>query len=274
MPSYRILPSRDEVESLSDISDVDQRGMIDGFPSENSKRIGRCKFCAAKRLAVALFFAVGLVSLFVTVAWHLSTSKLAGNHTNGHRGMLPTSTTSVASAYFGTQHKWDFDVVFKRNTNWFNMSHEWDNRWRALAGKNSGLFSVYDAKAGRERPWGIGMFHQLHCLAILRSQIQHLQEAVAGIHSDTNGTHGMRLDSVHFEHCFDYLRQVSTKTIMAGRFWPLEWTFDSCLTSFECPRPCCVSPMRLWNRLLWHIVGRSILLMDGMWKLKIENLLY
>lgn len=63
---------------------------------------------------------------------------------------------------------------------------------------------------GMEKPVGMGMFHQLHCLKQIRTALQHSQEGRdIGFDMESN----MKLpDDVkgHWAHCFDYLRQVSS----------------------------------------------------------------
>jgi Mycotoxin biosynthesis protein UstYa len=51
--------------------------------------------------------------------------------------------------------------------------------------------------------YGISMFHQLHCLAVLR-------ELVFSGNFTSQAGHHAREERVHWAHCFDYLAQVRT----------------------------------------------------------------
>lgn len=71
---------------------------------------------------------------------------------------------------------------------------------------------------------GITMFHQPHCLGMIRSAIQQLmfdkpmnmEDAIGLKHDGIGRRHGPHLDQEHWVHCLDYLAQVklalSTRT--------------------------------------------------------------
>ncbi|KAK2011707.1 hypothetical protein LZ32DRAFT_511519, partial [Colletotrichum eremochloae] len=61
--------------------------------------------------------------------------------------------------------------------------------------------------------YGISMFHQLHCLDILRRAFQMLLEATdlhqPEMQQRSSNPHESHYDQDHWTHCFDYLRQQS-----------------------------------------------------------------
>lgn len=60
-----------------------------------------------------------------------------------------------------------------------------------------------------ERPYGISMFHGLHCLKMLREVIQSSRPGMdGGEHGVKDGGHGKGLDMNHVGHCIGYIAQV------------------------------------------------------------------
>ena len=76
-----------------------------------------------------------------------------------------------------------------------------------------GFFKIppqYQQGLGRGKPlddggseYGMTVFHQLHCLAIIRATINSLRSG----ETHGNGSHGHDY-MVHADHCVDYIRQV------------------------------------------------------------------
>ncbi|KAI0133905.1 hypothetical protein BJ170DRAFT_590908 [Xylariales sp. AK1849] len=107
-------------------------------------------------------------------------------------------------------------MKFSEHDDYMNLSHDYDSLWSELLPPNGG-FIVRPDKSGVERKYGISMFHQLHCLGMMRDAVQDMTERLAAseksaphTHSDTRGTHGIHdplAEDVHWLHCFDYLRQ-------------------------------------------------------------------
>ncbi|XP_014553935.1 hypothetical protein COCVIDRAFT_40069 [Bipolaris victoriae FI3] len=57
------------------------------------------------------------------------------------------------------------------------------------------------------------IFHQLHCLAMIQSIVQGLKEDTNPAHIHMRHDHGHRgprsgIGNKHWQHCFDYLRQI------------------------------------------------------------------
>ena len=114
-------------------------------------------------------------------------------------------------------------VDFYEHYEYQNLSHASDHLWDELLTPNGGFLAGLD-DAGQPHRYGISMFHQLHCVAMLRMVVQSLMfgdeagstaHAKHGSHMNKknvlSGKYGAAhndLDSEHWLHCFDYLRQV------------------------------------------------------------------
>lgn len=60
-------------------------------------------------------------------------------------------------------------------------------------------------------PWGVSMFHAIHCLTLLRGKVQRDQ-------SIENATTGHEeFDSTHIGHCFSYIAQVGPLPLQCPR---------------------------------------------------------
>lgn len=85
------------------------------------------------------------------------------------------------------------------------LAHEHDRRWREdLLPPNGGYLTLARAPNDTAARLGVAMFHQLRCLAAIRSEMQRLQARARG---------GAKPDAEHQDRdralaCFDYLRQV------------------------------------------------------------------
>lgn len=112
-------------------------------------------------------------------------------------------------------------MIFSEHDDYQNLSHTYDHLWDDLLTPNGGFLMVTEADQS-ETAYGISMFHQLHCLQMIRGAIQNLQRradknlpedrAEDSDHAQPPHTHtGLapsHQDPDHWEHCLDYLRQV------------------------------------------------------------------
>jgi hypothetical protein len=109
---------------------------------------------------------------------------------------------------FATQ-PYTMDVQFSEHDEFKYLNPEYDHLWEELLTENGGFFVPKDSQDRRLKRYGIGMFHQLHCLQMIRGA---LQAATASGENHASGKHahggGDSVDD-HTLHCFDYLRQVS-----------------------------------------------------------------
>lgn len=102
------------------------------------------------------------------------------------------------------------DVQFSEHEEYKELGPEYDHLWDELLTENGGFLIQEDPKERQVRKYGIGMFHQLHCLQMIRGALA-AATAPDEIHADgKHAAHGGSdpLDD-HTLHCFDYLRQVS-----------------------------------------------------------------
>lgn len=94
--------------------------------------------------------------------------------------------------------------VFKANYEFSNIFGAYDYLWSELLGGSKGvIYTSLSREDKKIRRAGLAMFHQLDCLAKLRSVIQALQDGIREKDIvDVGEHHG------YWPHCFDYLRQV------------------------------------------------------------------
>lgn len=90
-----------------------------------------------------------------------------------------------------------FPVEFADNMSFATLSPSSDKLWEDLVPPNLGLVMKM-GEEGERVPFGIAMFHQLHCLREIRIA---LQNSVNPNHSEGFPWHVL--------HCFDYMRHVS-----------------------------------------------------------------
>ncbi|KAK5108180.1 hypothetical protein LTR62_008711 [Meristemomyces frigidus] len=105
--------------------------------------------------------------------------------------LLNTCTCPPADAHRRT-------VNFTRREDFWDLSTKGDELWSNIIPDNGGfVFHRVHDKLGYKT--GISMFHQLHCLQMIRMAIQKLQNGTVesgDMHSQT-----------HWVHCLDYLVQ-------------------------------------------------------------------
>ncbi|KAF2205679.1 hypothetical protein GQ43DRAFT_477169 [Delitschia confertaspora ATCC 74209] len=104
--------------------------------------------------------------------------------------------------------------------------------WNSLLPPGRGFVFIsnpedFGLKEGQQTEWGqifsVSLFHQLHCLGLLRKQYWSLMNSVLNGTSDS--AHELALKqhaSKHTGHCFDYLRQA----IMCAGDMSMEWPRD------------------------------------------------
>lgn len=90
-----------------------------------------------------------------------------------------------------------------------SLPHDTNRSWESLLlPENGGILKVRTHN-NTITDYGISMFHQLHCLTVLRGLIfpetsQHHGASTSPSHSGDEHE-----DAVHWAHCFDYIAQVS-----------------------------------------------------------------
>ncbi|CAG8955464.1 hypothetical protein HYFRA_00010330 [Hymenoscyphus fraxineus] len=101
----------------------------------------------------------------------------------------------------------EITTIFTEHDRFMSLDHADDSVWDALLTPNGGFFKQPDSN-GKMRSHGISMFHQLHCLQMIRAKVQMLTEVTDGHPHLGRGEHDHILNnSAHWLHCFDYIRQ-------------------------------------------------------------------
>ena len=102
-------------------------------------------------------------------------------------------------------------MLFTINAKYMYLSHDFDVEWEKLMPPNGGFIEQPDNE-GIITKYGIGMFHQLHCLIMIRTEIQRLMHVEQSHHGRRGGKSepdGEALhEKYHWMHCIDYIRQV------------------------------------------------------------------
>ncbi|KUL90711.1 hypothetical protein ZTR_00008 [Talaromyces verruculosus] len=140
------------------------------------------------------------------------------------------SSTSISSDYKGPQgdkqelqnaivglsQKGTNGIVFREVEDLKDMGVAGDQKWDDLFAGDGYLFLKPENSSLPQEPWGVSMFHELHCLQVLRNKIQGLEAQVSGSEPLQNqGQHGHHHDDsddsdvsdIHYLHCFSYLAQ-------------------------------------------------------------------
>ena len=124
----------------------------------------------------------------------------------------PLSSTLCVTSYH-------HDTTFTPHPEYANLSIQYDALWQDLLPSNGGFLIPLDAGSGEGKK-GITMFHQLHCLQLLRIGLQKVHHGAAGeaggsveMAKDMKG-HSMHANDEHYLHCLDYLRQVRGGTFL------------------------------------------------------------
>jgi hypothetical protein len=110
-------------------------------------------------------------------------------------------------------------VVFSDHEEYKSLSHDYDYLWHELFTPNGGYINVREKNQTRH-DYGISMYHQLHCLQMIRTAIQDLQSQIGEQSQNHNNMHHDRSQALndhpgpmHWLHCLDYLRQVSIRQL-------------------------------------------------------------
>lgn len=85
-----------------------------------------------------------------------------------------------------------------------------DAAWDNILPPNGGYIYRQEGR-GQKQGYGISMFHQLHCLQMVRTKLQTMtSHMAAGGESGQREQHAHQhhVDDDHVFHCLDYIRQV------------------------------------------------------------------
>lgn len=129
--------------------------------------------------------------------------------------------SSQCSAYNSTE------TIFSEHHEYQNWSQAADPLWDQLIPANGGF--IVDESKSESSIYGLAMFHQLHCVQMIRNDFQELYARLDG-RSDGHSNVLHHLDELHLLHCLDYLRQVSAPLfkwhapLALGYFQSTYWT--------------------------------------------------
>ena len=99
-------------------------------------------------------------------------------------------------------------VEFVQQDQFWDMGQQGDDAWAGILPANGG-FLRYRLDNGTSHFSGVTMFHQLHCLQILRSTLVALEQGKPAGHEHNPHSADHSVDPhFHWVHCLDYLRQV------------------------------------------------------------------
>lgn len=104
-------------------------------------------------------------------------------------------------------------VEFTHHEAFTNLSHEHNYLWRdALLPPNGGFFTLSQQTNNTDK-FGVAMFHQLHCLGVIRNEMQYMHDVIAKREKvprrhGHEGVDAVQRDNGQALKCFDYLRQV------------------------------------------------------------------
>lgn len=118
-------------------------------------------------------------------------------------------------------------VNFTEHIKYKSLNRDFDVVWDQLLPSNGG-FIMFRDQDNKKHKYGMSMFHQLHCLSMLRMAMQEFDNAANGAATATPAPehhHHQRRDqqgsqetpdAPHWLHCFDYLRQVRVHLVRAS----------------------------------------------------------
>jgi hypothetical protein len=97
-----------------------------------------------------------------------------------------------------------YDEVFASDQAWEDWSADVTQQWR-------GLLPLYQLARSKDfnsnEPYGIAMFHQIHCIVDIRQHYSNLLN-VEGTTDEDREFSESAAQKAHMAHCFNWLRQV------------------------------------------------------------------
>lgn len=100
-----------------------------------------------------------------------------------------------------------------------DLSGQSDTAWSSMLNTPQGGFLWVKYNETNNMPWGVSMFHSIHCLSLLRRMLMmQLNNTTILETAQTNHTHQSEhshaFDEGHVGHCFSYIAQVCEHNIM------------------------------------------------------------
>jgi len=100
----------------------------------------------------------------------------------------------------------ELELPFVKHMELRDVTPSGDAAWTALFTDNGGVALVKDPKTGSVDKVCVSIFHQLHCLDMIRKEVGRLHRE--GGQEESSGAESL-FHREHYLHCFDYLAQVS-----------------------------------------------------------------
>ena len=111
-------------------------------------------------------------------------------------------------------------VIFDQDRNWAAASPSVDKNWNQhINNGDLGYIRISNPQAYNLKPgvrsgpnatseiFSISMYHQLHCLAMIRQAYYHPMDSHVHGHGSRSPLSEAERRTAHLDHCFDYLRQ-------------------------------------------------------------------
>ncbi|MCJ1310415.1 hypothetical protein MMC25_004079 [Agyrium rufum] len=151
-------------------------------------------------ITIALVILITIITIF-NRKLNVALSKIQIN--------CPSSSSSNGPVFTATEQDQD-PTLFREIPLLEDMTHENDEAWhdRVFPGTQGFLHVMYNETFAA--PWGISMFHGLHCLGMLREELQIARGMPGGKpmkHESTHGKYSAQAHEDHVGHCFSYLAQ-------------------------------------------------------------------
>lgn len=171
---------------------------------------------------------VGAVIVSMGVFTFMLIGPLAGSGSNSGAALPSYNGNSIAEFLQKLESSTRI-MDFTENATFTSLDHQYDRLWDDHLIPSNGGYLTANKKTSNTDKLGISMFHQLHCLAMLREEMQNLHEVIdaaakgksPAMHDhehqrgrrdgpvvDTDAGRAKHHDQKHTMHCFDYLRQV------------------------------------------------------------------
>ncbi|KAH7412778.1 hypothetical protein BKA64DRAFT_770529 [Cadophora sp. MPI-SDFR-AT-0126] len=156
----------------------------------------------------------------------LITSAISGLLLALFRQQIHTSITEICHSISSPSEN-TVTTPFEANSTYQSLDPATDGLWNQLVTPNGGF--ILENLGEDSQVYGVGMFHQLHCLQIIRNHIQEQYSKLDAMNS--RGTkrgvvHGHHLDLGHTLHCLFVLRGRLPRALdrgFSGRFTDDEW---------------------------------------------------
>lgn len=190
----------------------------------NTNRTQKLSLWNNRSCNFVIFSVFSILVLLVTVDIYLSLLRSAPYETSSKLQDYRPTLLGTGNDHAGEDSQ---GIVFHRLDELEDMSAAGDESWQNLMAADGYLFVQPRNSSLPQEPWGVSMFHGLHCLQMLRNKIQEFEGVFSPAlnqsdrRQDQHSHHHGRLNetfvtSTHYRHCFSYLAQVSLQDVYIG----------------------------------------------------------